>query len=236
MQDIINKIFSGEFSQNALVDALVDYNDKTNAEYDEACDVVERNQQAIQLLEAKARQREDNIKTIETEGLKAVAYARTLESDNIRLKAVNKEVKALKADNKKLKEQTKRQAEANKKAVARADSLTKQYVLLNKEISSQKSNIARLRLTGQKNIGRYSFTIFPSKISGDGRDEKKVVLLASDNQGCMKCVTIDDGLVAQPKSHNFKFNEEQEEFIRNFDSIAATDGYQFTDRVLSLIN
>lgn len=235
MQTIINKILAGELNQKQLVEALVDYNDKTIAEYDEACDVVDNNQLQINKLEATARQREDNIKTIEKNALVAVDYARKLESDNARLMAGNKELKALKAENKKLKAQTKRQAEANKKAITRNESLTKEYKRLNKEVAVHKSDIARLRLTGHKEIGKYAFSIFPCKIS-DESNIKKVVLIASDKSGNMKCVTVDNGEVVQPRSHNFKFDAEQESFIRDFDSIAEADGYQFTDRVLSLIN
>ena len=107
MQDIIDKILDGELSQKQLIEELVNYNDTTIAEYDEAVTVVENNQIAINKLEADARQREDNIKTIEKNALLAVDYAKKLESDNISLKAANKDMKALKAENKKLKAQTK---------------------------------------------------------------------------------------------------------------------------------
>lgn len=236
MQNIIDKIQTGDMTDNQLLAMLTAYHEKACDEYDEACTVVENNQLEINKLEANARQREENIKTIEKNALKAVDYARTLESDNSRLKAGSKELKGLRADNKKLKAQTKRQAEANKKAIGRAESLTKQWVDQCKQVSSLKSDVARLRLTGQKDMGKYSFSIFPSKISGDGSNKKIVCLMAHDRKGCMKAVTIEDGEVVQPRSHTFKFDEEQEGFIHDFTRIAEEDGHQFTDRVLSLVN
>ena len=235
MQDIIDKILEGELSQKQLIEELVNYNDTTIAEYDEAVTVVENNQIAINKLEADARQREDNIKTIEKNALVAVDYARTLESDNIRLKSANKEQKSLKAENKKLKAQTKRQAEANKKAISRAESLTNDCKEYRKQIARNKSDIARLRLTGARAVGNVTFSIFPSKVSSDDGVER-VVLMAHDNKGAMKMVTVEDGEVKQAKSINFKFSKAQEEFITSFDSVAKEDNYQFTDRVLSMVN
>jgi hypothetical protein len=236
MQSIINKILSGELSQKDLISELVTFNDDTLNEYDAACDVVENNQKAITKLEADARQREGNIKTIEKNALLAVDYARTLESDNTILKQNNKEAKALKAENKKLKAQTKRQAESNKKATARGESLTKQFVSLNKEISVLKSDRARLRLTGHKEIGKYAFSVFPTKVHPGVSDERKIVLLAHDTKGCFKSVTCENGEIHQARSHAFKFNKEQKDFIEGFDAVAKADKYQFTDRVLSLVN
>ena len=236
MQNIIDKILSGELSQKQLIEELVAFNESTVNEYNEACEVVENNQMAINKLEATGRQREDNIKTIEKNALLAVDYARTLESDNAILKQSNKEAKALKAENKKLKAQTKRQAESNKKATARGESLTKQFVALNKEISVLKSDRARLRLTGHKEIGKYAFSIFPTKVHPGVSDERKIVLLAHDTNGCFKSVTFENGEVHQARSHAFKFNQEQKDFIEGFDAVAKADKYQFTDRVLSLVN
>lgn len=235
MQDIINKILDGELSQKQLIQSLVDYNEASLAEYDEAVTVVENNQMAITKLEADARQRETNIGTIEKNALLAVDYARTLESDNIRLKSANKELKSLKADNKKLKSQTKRQADANKKAIARAESLTSDCKVYRNQIAQNKSDIARLRLTGAKAVGNVTFHIFPSKVSSDD-GVRRVALIAHDNKGAMKCVAVEDGKAVQAKSTNFKFSKAQEEFITDFDAVAKEDGYQFTDRVLRMIN
>ncbi|MDB4261431.1 hypothetical protein N9878_01050 [bacterium] len=236
MQDIINKILSGELSQKQLIQELVEHNEQTATEYDEAVTVVENNQLEINKLEATARKREDNIKTIEKNALVAVDYARSLESKNIILQQGNKELKALKADNKKLKAQTKRQAEANKKAISRAESLTNDCKEYRKDIAQNKSDIARLRLTGAKAVGNVTFHIFPSKVSGGDNNEKRIALMAHDNKGAMKCVTVEDGEVVQAKSTNFRFSKEQEAFITGFDSVAKEDDYKFTDRVLSLVN
>ncbi len=235
MQNIIDKILSGELSQKQLIQELVEYNDTTIAEYDEAVTVVENNQMAITKLEADARQRESDINTIEKNALVAVEYAKSLESKNIILERNSKELKSLKADNKKLKAQTKRQAEANKKAIARAESLTSDCKEYRKQIARNKSDIARLRLTGAKAVGNITFTIFPSKVSSDDGVER-VVLMAHDNKGCMKMVTVEDGEVKQAKSTNFKFSNTQEDFITGFDDVAKEDGYQFTDQVLRMVN
>jgi len=167
--------------------------------------------------------------------LLAVDYARSLESKNIILERNNKEFKAVKADNKKLKAQTKRQAESNKKAIARAESLTDDCKVYRKQIAQNKSDIARLRLTGAKAVGNVTFHIFPSKVSSDD-GVKRVALMAHDNKGAMKCVAVEDGKAVQAKSTNFKFSKAQEEFIIDFDTVAKEDGYQFTDRVLRMVN
>ena len=239
MQNIINKIQSGELSQVQLIDELVTYHSATLNEYDEACDVVENNQGEIKKLEADKARLERNIKLIADEGLKAVAYTATLESENIRLKADSKEIKQLRNDNKSLKKLKVKHAESSKKQMARIESLTKDCRDYRKEVAINKSDIARLRLTGFKEMGKYNFTIFPSKtnITEGGKIEKQVNLVIMDKSGNMKILGVNkDGIVTQPRSHNFKLEDEHVDFITSFDRIARDDGYQFTDRVLKLVN
>jgi len=239
MQNIINKIQSGELSQVQLIDRLVTYHSTTLNEYDEACDVVENNQEEIKKLEADKTRLEHNIKLIADQGLKAVAYTAKLESENIRLKADSKEIKQLRNDNKSLKKLKVKHAESSKKQMARIESLTKDCRDYRKEIAINKSDIARLRLTGFKEIGKYNFTIFPSKtnITEGGKIEKQVNLVIMDKAGNMKILGVNqEGVVTQPRSHNFKLEDEHVDFITSFDRIARDDGYQFTDRVLKLVN
>ena len=223
-------------TNNLLIAMLTAYDNKTCDEYDEAVGQIELRDAEINKLQVVAIKREENIKTIEKNALLSVDYARTLESDNIRLKSANKEQKALKAENKKLKAQTKRQAEANKKALARAESLTDDCKEYRKKIAQNQSDIARLRLTGAKAVGNVTFHIFPSKVAGGGSNERRIALMAHDNEGAMKCVTVEDGKAVQAKSTNFRFSKAQEQFIIDFDSVAREDDYKFTDRVLSMVN
>jgi len=239
MQNIIDKIQSGELSQVQLIDRLVTYHSTPLNEYDEACDVVENNQLEIKKLEAKASARDLDIKAIAKEGLNAVKYAKTLESENIRLKADSKEIKQLRNDNKSLKKLKVKHAESSKKQIARIESLTKDCREYREQIAVNKSDIARLRLTGFKEMGKYNFTIFPSKtnISESGQVEKQVNLVIMDKAGNMKILGVNkDGIITQPRSHNFKLEDEHIDFITSFDRIAKADKYQFTDRVLQMVN
>jgi molybdopterin/thiamine biosynthesis adenylyltransferase len=236
MQNLINKIQDGELSQKQLITELVKFNEQTIEEYEAACDVVDNNQVEISNLKKQAVTREKNIQTLKDEVLKAVSFAKKFESENIIFKAENKEIKQLRSENKSLKNSKAKAIDRSKNQITRIESLTKDCREYRAKIAVKNSDIARLRLTGAKVIGGYSFTIFPSKVSGGDDKGEKVVLLAHNGTGAFKAVTFDDGEVAQPKSHTFKFNDEQESFIESFDRIAKADKYQFTDRVLAMIN
>ena len=239
MQKIIDKIQAGELSQIQLISELVQYNEKTISEYDEACDVVENNQTKIEEMEAEQKRIVKYAEVIKNQGLVAVDYAKSLESKNIILSAENKEIKQLRNDNKSLKKLKAKHAETSKKQITRIDSLTSDCRDYRAQIAVNKSDIARLRLTGMKTIGDYSFTIFPSKtkIADKGVIETQVNLVVMDNKGNMKVIGVNsDGIVTQPKSHNFKFNDEHINFITSFDRVARSDKYQFTDRVLQMVN
>ena len=239
MQGIIDNILSGELSQKQIIDELVLFNDVTINEYNEACDINESNQLKINKLEADARQRETNINTIEVNALKAVDYAKSLESANILLKADSKDVKQLRNENKSLKKLKANHAESSKKHITRIESLTKDCKDYRAQIVVKNSDIARLRLTGFKTIGKYSFTIFPSKtdIAENGKIEKQVNLVIMDQNGNLKIIGVNkQGEVTQPRSHNFKLEDEHIDFITSFDRVARADNFQFTDRVLQLVN
>jgi len=239
MQKIIDKILSGDLSQKNLIEELIKFNDESINEYNEACDVNDANQLKINKLEADARQREANIVTIEKNALIAVDYAKSLESANISLKADNKDIKQLRNENKSLKKLKANHAQSSKKQLARIESLTKDCKDYREQIAVNKSDIARLRLTGMKTIGKYSFTIFPSKteIVENGKAEKQVNLVIMDSNGNLKIIGVNkQGEIAQPRSHNFKLEDEHIDFITSFDRVAKADKYQFTSRVLQLVN
>ena len=239
MQNIINKIQSGELSQIQLINELVKYNDQTINEYEDACTVVDNNQEQIKKLEADAKLKSSYADKIKSEALKAVDYAKALESKNIILSAENKEVKQLRNENKSFRKLKAKHIETSKKQIVIIEALKKDCRDYRAEITTKKSDIARLRLTGMKTIGEYSFTIFPSptKIAENGKIEKQVNLVAMDKKGNMKVIGVNsEGVVTQPKSHNFKFKDEHVDYITSFDRVARADKYQYTDRVLQLVN
>ena len=93
--------------------------------------------------------------------------------------------------------------------------------------------------TGQFVGYDYSFTIFPSKttVAENGKAEKQVNLVIMDKIGNLKILGVDsEGEITQPRSHNFKLEEEHANFIKDFDKIARDSGYEFTDAVLQLVN
>ncbi len=239
MQNIIEKIQSGELSQKQLIAELVAYENNTVDEYNAVVDIAEQHQAQITALEKAAAAREEDIKVIANEGLKAVSYSKTLESENLRLKADNKDIKLLRNENKALKKLKAKHIETAKKQQVRIDSLLKDCRDYRNEIKHNRSDIARLRLTGWKSMGKYAFTIFPSRtnVEDAGSTEKQVNLVIMDKIGNMKILGVNkDGIVTQPRSHNFKLEDEHIDFVTGFDRIAREDGYTFSDRVLQLVN
>ena len=236
MQSILDKIQNGELNTKQLLNELLEYDNKTVDEYDAACDLNDSNTAEITNLTTEAAAREANILTLKEKALEALGYAKSFESENILLKSECKEVKLLRNENKALKKLKAKHIESSKSLTVKNEALTKDCREYRKSIAVKNSDIARLRLTGFKEIGSTSFTIFPSKVSGGSTDDRKVVLLAHNNKGLFKTVTVEDGEVVQPKSHTFKFSKAQSDFILSFDALAKADNYNFTDRVLAAIN
>jgi len=239
MQNIINKIQSGELSQVQLIDRLVTYHSTTLNEYDEACDVVENNQEEIKLLRSQIKQLETENTKIKVDALEKAKHALSVGSEILRLKSDNKILKRSENENKALKKLKAKHIENAKQAKIKNDSLIRDCKDYRGQIAKQRSDIARLRLTGCKDVDNYSFTLFPSKIKvgENGKTDQRINLVVMDNVGNMKIVGVNDsGEVAIPACNDFKLNDAQTDFITSFDRIAKADKYQFTDRVLSMVN
>ena len=239
MQKIIDAIQSGELSQKQLIEGLVQYNDKTNAEHDEACDVVENNQAVIQKLEAEKRQLIAENAKIKVEALATAKHATSVGSEMLRLKSDNKILKPLQKENSSLKKLKAKHIEGAKQLRIKNDSLIRDCKDYRAQIAKNQSDIARLRITGFKDVDNYSFTLFPSKIKVEenGEINQRINLVLMDNVGNMKIVGVNsDGEVAIPECNDFELNEAQTDFITSFDRIAKADKNQFTDRVLAMVN
>ena len=95
---------------------------------------------------------------------------------------------------------------------------------------------AKLRMTGHKSVGKYNFTIFPVKVHAKDTGERKVGLCVYNNDGTMKVLTRNtNGEIEQPKSHNFRFNVEENEFMNNFFDVSEAHDNRFDDAVLQLV-
>ena len=110
MENIIQKIQSGELSQVQLIETLVAYENQNVDDYNAIVDEAEANDRECEKLRVEAAKREDDIRVIADQGLHAVDYAKKLEdhirkldAEVIRLKSEVKEIKQLRNENKSLK-------------------------------------------------------------------------------------------------------------------------------------
>lgn len=239
MQNIINGVQSGEWSQKQLVGELIKFNDRTIEEYDGACDQVDLRDAEIEALKKELKLKDKQLADAESAAVKILEQGKTMKADNILMKAQLKDYPAQLRENKRLEKKAARLQESSQKYQKRSESLTKDCRDYRATIARKDSEMARLRLTGHKQIGNYSFHLFPSKVVVEekGKAAERVNLMAMDGAGAMKIIGVNsEGEINQPESHNFCFDDEQSNFIRGFALVAEQDGWQFTDRVLSMIN
>ncbi len=240
MQAIIDGLQSGEWSQKQLIAELIKFNDRTITEYDEVCDQVDLRDAEIEALKKEVKLKDKQMAEAESAAAKVLEQVKTMKADNILMKAQLKDYPAQLKENKRLEKKAARLQESSKKYQTRSESLTKDCRDYRAIIARKDSEMARLRLTGHKQMGDCSFHLFPSKVVVENSKKqhvKRVNLIAMNGEGCMKIIGVDDnGDINQPKSHDFHFNAEQSNFIKGFALVAEQDGWQFTDRVLSMIN
>lgn len=251
---MINRLIEGIQSGDLTHNKILELANKSRTEYDELVGYAEHldgRNTLLELMLQSANKRADEAQNTLTEiegsmdQLKAniqkmgdTSVAQNSEIIRLRQesktsKANAKEIKALKANKAKM---VKKSTEREKRIQTLTDA-GKEY---RKELGTKDREIARLRLTGQKIIGDFRFTLFPSKIEATDKGVKtqRVGLVAFTEAGTMKVVrATEDGEIIQPKdSEPFIFCEESKEFIRGFCAVAMADGDQFTDRVLMMVN
>ena len=258
---LIEGIQSGDLNNNQILTMLVKFNDSVVDEYNtvvdeydtalaqiaelEAADTLAKLSLAALTSQVKELTQDNATLTGYTASLsstlkKVNAHNATLKSDLIRLQANSRSITQLENENKGLKANKAKHLKKKKAQEIAIATLTNEARVYRQQIAKKDSDIARLRLTGNKVIGKYSFCIFPSLITthDGGHSAKKVALAVFNEEGCFKIIrtAYDDGAIIQPRSHNFKFNAEQTSFIEDFCKIAKADGQQFTNRVLQLVN
>ena len=250
MQELIELIQSGDLTNNGILQRLTTLHNTNCEEMDEAISQIEQleaqatlNQIATLELKSKLTATEEAInakniaiKIIEQKGLEAVAYAQDFQNKLTVAESQLKLMNQHKADLKKLKPRIKRLASANeahqkyrKAAIPKLRATEDRLALMHREN-------AKLRLTGHKKVGKYSFTIFPVKVNTEHKD-RKVGLVVYNQEGAMKVLTRNslDGGITQPKSHNFKFNIEEDTWINSFFDVADAHDNRFDDAVLQLV-
>ena len=239
MQIILEKIQDGTWNRQQLLEALVAYHDKSVDEYDLACDQIDIRDEEINQLTLMTTDLKKVLGLSEENRMLAVGAAKELQAQNIIVDGQLQDYKATQDVNKTQYKKIGALSKSNATLITRNDKLVKDNRLARQEVSEAASDLARMRMTGHKSIGNYSFHLFPSKVKNEadgGKIEERVHLVAMTKNGCMKLIGCENEQILQPNSHTFKFNEEQTKFIRAFDFIAQQDGWQFSDRLLRMIN
>lgn len=254
MESILNAIQAGTISTADLLVRLNDFNNESVDEFNELSEAYEANEEQCTQLAALLQETGDklamaldkctsqarSIGQLETLGMQAAALANTKEAEAIAANGKAKQFKLYENENKAYKKNKAAQIKKATEREKRIVSLTADNRTLRTALQTAKSDVARLRLTGSKKVGKYTFTLFPSKVkcTEGGKETKQVALVIHDSKGCMKIITQsnESGEILQPKSHNFKLDGEVADYINDFMRVAKAANWQFTDEVLTAIN
>ncbi len=222
MQTLINSIQSGNLTTNQILEQLTTLHNNN-------CDEVDAYIDRIKALELK----ETNlINHLSKMTVNRNLFQNKLTVADAQLKFLNQ----YKAENKKLKPRAIRLRESNAQYLLRNETLQKTLKTTELTVLALERENAKLRITGHKTVGKYEFTIFPVKVSTNETNIRKVALCIYTAEGCMKILTRGiNGDILQPKSHNFKFNQEELKFMNDFFDVAEAHNNRFDDAVLRLV-
>jgi hypothetical protein len=250
MQELIELIQSGDLTNNQVLQRVTEIHNTNVEETDAMFDRIEELESTetinrLVTLELKAKlveseklseARKQAIPVIEEQALISVAYAQDLEN-KLMVKAKQlKDFNLLKGDAKKLKPRIQRLSEANKAHQKYRKIIKPQMKELNIKYDQMCRENAKLRMTGHKAVGKYNFTIFPVKVASKTTTERRVGLCVYNSDGTMKVLTRDiEGNIEQPKSHTFRFNQEESTWINHFFDVTEAHDNRFDDAVLRLV-
>ena len=253
MQEIINGIQLGEFSPKQLIEVLLEYEDRSVNEYNSALDMIETMENTttmlgLQLSSANKRadeaeqalaEVESGIETLKANSQKIINNSNAQQAELIRTRETNKTSKAHAKENKALKANKAKQMKAAIEREKRITRLETEKKELQATVNLQDTTIARLRMTGEKTIGDFKFTIFPSHITATDKGvvSKRLGLVAYKEDGNMRVVRAgDDGTIIQPKGNEFEFCKECISFIQDYSALAKAEGEVFTNKILRMVN
>ena len=185
-------------SDNQLLKALSDYDEKTVNEYDEAVTQIELRDTEIAVHEEKAREIEHVLKSqhealLKTQDDKKIFLANedSLKKQSvafqIEAKTLEHKLSVLKKEAKASKEQTIR----NKKAIAARDVQIKK---LEKAVPSKKENAKMPELNCIYSKGKDVLLVYPSKLTLgiNGVKTDQAVLLFTNREGCFVTAFLDE--------------------------------------------
>lgn len=253
LQELINGIVAGDLNTNQILQQLTIYHEQNVVEINEAIDQIEALEGKNTLLQleynrvfgdlnvanARLEAIDKSMDAVEKNSEKIMNNASTQTAELIRLRAENKTSKANAKDVKALRANKAAMVKKSAERELRMTKLEKGNRSLKLEIDRLNSDMARLRMTGQKTIGKYHFTLFPTKIDATdaGVKSRQVGLVCFNTEGAMKIIrTNAEGEIIQPRSHNFKFDDEQTDFIKTICGMAHANGHQFTNEILKAVN
>lgn len=197
MQDIINKIQSGDITDNQLLKALTDYENKTVDEYNEIVDAVEAqnnviDQQAAEIKRGAEVLEKQHLALLKTEENKKIFLANeeSLKKQSIQFqvecKNLKHQISVLKKETKAQKEQTKR----NKQALKVRDEKIKR---LEKSKGNKFATDKLQELNCIYSKGKDVLLIYPSLLTADidGVRKRQVSLLYTNRNGCFVTAFLD---------------------------------------------
>lgn len=250
MQELIEMIQSGDLTNNQILQRITKIHNTNCEEMDEAISQIEQLEaqatlnkvtilelhQKLNAAQGKIKVQTNSITVIEKNALEAVNYAQDFQNKlnlaDIKLAQLNQ----YKAEAKKLKPRIKRLSEANAAHQKGRPILKAKAKNLQTRLDKMYLENAKLRMTGHKKVGKYSFTIFPVRVNTE-HAQNRVGLVVYNEEGAMKVLTRSalSGEIIQPKSHNFKFKEEETTWINDFFNIADAHEHRFADPVLQFV-
>lgn len=249
MHELIELIQSGDINNNQILHRVATAHNQNCDELDEAMNQIEAlegkdtlNQLVILELKEKLTKAVDKCALLRKEAdvnkSKAVEMAHLAQDFQNKL-AVKQlqvsEIKQVKAEMKKLRPQVKRLKKANTNATKRNIRHLQEKKDLKLARDKALLECAKLTMTGYKKVGKYVFSIFPVKVVTE-EAEGRIGLMVKDNQGCMKVLTrTNTGELVQPKSHHFRFNQEEADYIDQVFTLIEKGNHVFTNELLKFV-
>ncbi len=191
MQNIINKIQSGEITNSQLLTELVNYDNKSSDEYNEIVGILESRDKSIAELEHVASKQHEAMLTQRSNEEIYKKNQIDLKKQSIAYQQKNQQLEhqlsVVKKEQKKQREQIKR----NKSAMAQRDARIKK---LEKQ-SKQDARGAKLHpLTTIYSKGESVLQVYPQplELGIDGKQSKQIALLYTNRKGCFVTAFLDN--------------------------------------------
>ena len=177
MQELINKINSGELSNKQIIEELVVFNDKTVDEYNEACDIIENSRAHLEELEKTNAEYEHTLKMQHEALLKLKTNQDLIKNKTTiyknKAESLEHQLSVMRKENKSQREQIKR----NKAAIKQRDA---KLAKLEKFKGKKEDTVKPMKTVYMRD--NHILQVYPSRIEGKFGDQ--VVLLYSPMNGC----------------------------------------------------